>query len=225
MTLVGYWPLNEESGEKAYDHSGNRNHGSLNGGVTQGATGLLGSSAYSFDGNDDYIDSKTSFSGFSGFTFSAWVYFDGFSSSNRYEGLFGAWDGGFDNYTRASYNAPNNSFTFQIEDGYNNNLNFNNISLDENEWYHIVTISDEDNLYVYINGEEKARGGSPQYPTPDNGDISIGAFPDYGGSNPIWLNGKMSEVRIYDRPLTKSEVQYLYSVGKRGLQTTSKKTS
>ena len=58
MTLIGYWPLNENSG-KAYDRSGNGNHGSLNGAVTQGETGLLGNTAYDFDGNDDYIQFKT----------------------------------------------------------------------------------------------------------------------------------------------------------------------
>jgi hypothetical protein len=228
VVLIGYWPLNESSGSTAYDHSGNENHGSINDGgdsTVPGANGILGQNAYSFDGSNDYIDSGSSFSGFSGFTFSAWVYFEGFSDSDRYEGLFGTWDGGFDNYTRASYNAPVDSFIFQIEDGYSNSLVIDSPSLSEKQWYHIVTVSGKDQLYVYVNAEEIGRGGSPQYPTPDNGDISIGAFPDYGGSNPIWLNGRMQEVRVYNHALTPREVQYLYTASKRGRQVSISKSS
>ena len=54
MTLIGYWPLNESSGE-ALDHSGKENHGTLSGGITQGVTGLLGNKSYSFEGTDGYI--------------------------------------------------------------------------------------------------------------------------------------------------------------------------
>ena len=54
--LVGWWPLNEDSGNTAYDLSGNGNHGSLNGGITQGVVGKGGLTSYSFDGNDDYVD-------------------------------------------------------------------------------------------------------------------------------------------------------------------------
>jgi arabinan endo-1,5-alpha-L-arabinosidase len=225
VVLVGYWPLNENSESKAYDHSGKENHGELKGGVTQGASGLFGHSAYNFDGSNDYVELSSSFSGFQGFSFSAWVYFKGFSSSDRYEGLYGRWGGGWDNYTRASYNAPKKTFTFQMESGYNNVMNIDSVDLNEKEWYHIATVSSENSLYVYINGKEIGRGGSPQYPTPDNGNIRIGAVPNYDGSNPIWLNGKMSEVRIYSHALTPQEVQYLYNASQSGRIVTSKKST
>lgn len=52
-SLVGYWPLQEDTGTTAYDFAGT-NNGTVSG-ATQGATGVLGTSAYSFDGTDDYV--------------------------------------------------------------------------------------------------------------------------------------------------------------------------
>lgn len=58
--LIGWWPLNEGSGNIAYDHSGNLNNGTWRGllsspGSTHYTAGIVWPYAGYFDGNDDYI--------------------------------------------------------------------------------------------------------------------------------------------------------------------------
>ena len=62
--LVGHWEFNEESGNKAYDSSGNNNHGTLKPDCAVGncpirVAGKHGS-ALSFDGMDDYVQTTVS---------------------------------------------------------------------------------------------------------------------------------------------------------------------
>lgn len=74
MVLVGYWPLDEASGD-AIDYSGNGNDGSLSS-PTQGQSGVLESNPYSFDGTDtvELPNGAFSFLGDGDFTWCAWVY-------------------------------------------------------------------------------------------------------------------------------------------------------
>lgn len=55
--LVGYWSFNEEQTKNgwAVDLSGYGNNGSLKNGVSTGVSGQIGE-AYSFDGSDDYVN-------------------------------------------------------------------------------------------------------------------------------------------------------------------------
>ena len=220
MTLVGYWPLNEESGDTAYDHSGNSNSGSLNGGVTQGTTGLLGENAYSFDGTDDNINlgssNKLTEGLETGFTFSSWIKTD--SSQNQRI---------IDN------DYSENSFYFMLLDGALvlalNGSNWQDVQSTMNpadgNWHHVIGRFDGSKIELYIDGEKDGELSDVSANFYQN-NIHIGVKgQDLPNTYTQPFNGKISEVRIYDRPLTRREIQYLYTVGKRGLQTTSKITS
>jgi len=55
--------------------------------------------------------------------------------------------------------------------------------------------------------------------------FEIGRYKWEDSGSTYYFSGKIAQARIYNRPLTHSEVQYLYSVGQRGYHTTSKKSS
>jgi len=62
MTLIGYWPLNEESGDTAYDYSGNDLHGVATSGHRDkpeiGVPGILNTTSYRFvpaSDSGDYV--------------------------------------------------------------------------------------------------------------------------------------------------------------------------
>ncbi|MFT4892883.1 MAG: hypothetical protein ACI8Z7_000672 [Candidatus Nanohaloarchaea archaeon] len=80
MGLIGWWPLHENSG-RANDLSGNGNHGSLNGSLTQGSAGKGGLVAYKFDGSDDYVSISPTLKD-PEFSVSLWVYIGSESSRN-----------------------------------------------------------------------------------------------------------------------------------------------
>jgi len=213
MTLVGYWPLNEDSGDTAYDHSGKENHGSLKGSVTQGSTGVLGDSAYSFSGGNVSTNFSIDQTGSKNYTFSAWAKTADASGSTRQ--IISSDDGGYDwSILQGKNNAEWELFT-------GSGVLSSGITLDS-KWHLITGVFDTstNKTKLYVDGVLRAQGSIAT----DSSDNSINIGENPGNFSEPW-DGKISEVRIYDRPLTKSEVQYLYSVGKRGRHVTSKKSS
>lgn len=70
--LVGFWLLNEGTGAKIFDLSGNGNDGTLQGNISW-TNGKLGSCPYSPGDEGDYILSKDIVDGLSAVTAAAWV--------------------------------------------------------------------------------------------------------------------------------------------------------
>lgn len=60
MVLRSYYPLNESSGNTAYDHSGNENHGTINAG-TLGETSVVGSKGLKCTSSSEYVALPWSF--------------------------------------------------------------------------------------------------------------------------------------------------------------------
>ncbi|WP_414838092.1 LamG domain-containing protein [Candidatus Nanosalina sp. VS9-1] len=221
MTLVGYWPLNEESGSKAYDHSGNENHGTLTGEVTRRVTGLLGDTSYSFDGDNDYVGIGEP-SGFGNSSLGNSVSVSGWFYPRADQGdIFShASDSNNDNL-RVFWNSSRNTWGSYIHANNSNTMDWNT-SPELNSWNHVVLIYDGENQYQYLNNELVAqKSNTGDLASSKGSPWTVGSR----GGDSSFFDGKISEVRLYDRPLTESEIQYLYSVGSRGLQTTVKKSS
>ena len=231
MTLIGYWPLNESSGDTAYDHSGNENHGSLTGGTTAGSSGVLKQNAYSFDNSSGGVNIGRPLP-CEYLTMTAWVNWDSLTGPlNNYPRVLTDHSGSsvdtggltlddrqritFGDWVTPSDSAPGRG---PPSTSYSPNTG---------EWYFLAATYSKDtgDIILYVNGVQEdsynaGTGGLRDGCKSPDSDAWIGTDP--GGRT---MGGKISEVRIYDRPLSKSEVQYLYQVGQRGLQTTSKKSS
>lgn len=215
MVLIGYWPLNETSGSTAYDRSGQDNHGTLNGGVTQGTTGILGQTAYQFDGTDDYINVGPALDpGSSDFTISMWVKPSSFSSNN-------------DLYATNENNSPrylcrietDGTLRFYCGDGSTKADANGSTSLSTGTWYLLTFRRKGDKYDILLNA---SIDGSTSV---SNGDISGGETEWIGAnaSDSKHTAGTITEVRIYNHALTKQEIQYLYQVSQKGRITTSKR--
>lgn len=88
--LIAYWTLDEDSGSTAVDTSGTGNNGTIDG-ATLGQPGILGTTAYSFDGSNDVVNvsSTPDLSGGSGSTVSASAWFKADSASSGQPGIVG----------------------------------------------------------------------------------------------------------------------------------------
>ena len=227
LTLIGYWPLDETSGTTAKDYSVNSNDGTINGAGpvdTGTASGVLSSSAYTFDGSDDYVTMPRSAEGFPK-SYSVWfnpnngsgypaVLRDDYHTQNAYSGI------------SIQYNAPD-TWTLQIGSGggtgSENRISHKGGSLASGEWHHLVAVARGVNdVDLYKNGENdytgnSGSGSSVQY----LGSKNVLGFRPAGS---YYVPGKISEARIYSHALTKSEIQYLHSVGKRGLHTSDRRS-
>jgi len=209
--LIGYWPLHEDSGSTAYDFSGNNYDGTVSG-VTKGTTGLLGTTCYNFDGSDDYVDlGSNPFSNNEAITFSCWVYVDT-DASHKFLDI------GNERYHVGYKHRGSTGYEFRMYDGSNHLLEY---STNIDQWIHITTVFDGDGQYLYINGSQVASATGTGW-TDAEGDWWLGT--DYQGE--ATLNGKLWDVRIYNRGLSSSEIQALYNVvNNQGSLTTSTKSS
>jgi hypothetical protein len=154
-------------------------------------------SAYYFDGNGDYLEYNTSIQSYSSYTITLWAKPD---SSGTYEAMF------------ASYN--NSSFGFQIDLDSSNNFHIRkgsssggNIILSSatlGAWTFIAFTYDGTNSKCYINSESPVSdpGGTTEFNLFRMGKNRNGN---------IYFKGVIDELRIYNRALSASEIQAIYS--------------
>lgn len=198
------WPLHENSGSTANDLAGSSN-GSVSG-ATVNQTGLLGTSAYSFDGADDRIGVGPALApNSSAFTIAMWVYPTSFSSTS-------------DVYANGTSSAPRYIFRINtdgtlrgfLDDG-SDTVDFSTTAtLSTDTWQHIaLTAVPSGDNNIYIDGVSEASS------TQGYDDISGGEdeFIAANGEDTNHYAGRMADVRAYDgTALSQSQLQSLIDV-------------
>jgi len=194
--LVAYYPFNGN----ANDESGNGNNGTVNGAsLTTDRFGNSGK-AYSFDGISNYIETadidlnETA-------TISVWVQPIGtigslvskYGNGNEsYELMYNNSTHGLYGHVGAVSNSNNNIYS-------NHNLSINNI------WQHCVFTLNNGFAEIYIDGV-LVYTQTDVNPTYQNNDNVLFGKSVWGGNI---FNGKLDDIRIYNRALTQAEITYL----------------
>lgn len=233
LGLVGYWPMDEGVGTVTKDLSGNKNNGTLTGGPTWvtgklgGALNLNGSSAYINVGNSSVFNSQS-------ITVNAWVKYNAFAGSdNEIVGKY------------ANSNGSTGWILFRSTASYENGcvtgklcflltppstgfglgqkmLVGANTNLTTGTWYHVVGTYDYNSnvMSIYVNGvlNNSVTKSTTQGIATSTVNVSIGANQL---DNNRFTNGLIDDVRIYNRSLSASEVQQLYSAGVAKMNTSS----
>lgn len=220
MTLQAYYPLDEDSGSTAYDHSGNGNDATITG-ATLGATGLLGTTACSFDGTDDYVSTPIEVNP-SGFTVSVWASPDSVNTESERvicedtSGSAGSWV----LFSRFQSSADD-IWQFRVRDGTNGVWVDANGSTVTTGYIHLCAVFDGTSIELYEDGVLTGSNSLSGSMNTDSSTVAMGA--DSGGGTDFWA-GDMDNVRVYDRALAPSEVQYLHDVSTTGTILTASKT-
>ena len=209
---VGYWAMNEGTGQYAYDGSGNNNTGTLGSGSNPDSadpTWTTGKSAgaLSFDGVDDYVNagSGASLNITDAITIEAWAYakiltWYGGIASNQGGGTFEGFMLGY----RYGY------WYFSVGNGVTRDLLAANSEYQVNTWYHVVGVRRSGTNYLYVNGVQQSATGVLT-PVASNLNWLMGRyFSNYDG---YYFNGLIDEVRIYNRALSAEEIRYHYNRG------------
>lgn len=203
-------------------------------GTNHGAQWSAGS--FEFDGVDDYVSIASpldTLAGLSTGTISVWFKADveKFGTCVQPILYFGDADGGYDNTSliiELGHFWPDQKktalfFTLLTEPGLMPTFCFDTLfDLQLDTWYHFVVIVGEDFNTAYLNGMElTARNynyGGPgdsaffdHIPTPDSCLLGKGWF--WLFLDPCYFDGRIGEIRIYNRPLATSEVRDLYQEG------------
>ena len=212
--LAGYWKLDDGSGTSAVDSSTNGNTGTLTGGPTW-TTGQVGS-AVDFDGTDDYVtaaDADTlDIADSVNFTFSGWFNRDIFTTDDtilaKSNGQTAA-DTGYNVYI----DDTTDKLTFVANDGTDQYKLESVSTFTATGWHHYSVVWDESGATqtkLYINGVSEAATATGTFANVNTlvnaVAFRLGAESDAG--NPF--DGKLDEIRLYNRALSVDEVAQLY---------------
>lgn len=195
--LVAWYPLNGD----ALDYTINRNDGTVNGATV--AAGLDGKLAYEFDGTDDYINCGPGLDFTNNIlTISAWVYIKVYAGSYR-DGIVSrrASGGGW------NFNTDINGRLLFMEAGAVGVTGSTIIPLEE--WHHASIVAKGTSVQLYLDGVLD-NVGTLTWTDVITRDICIGL--GHPASNIYYHDGKIQDVRIYNRALSAEEIKILYDL-------------
>lgn len=234
LLLVGYWPLNDGTGNQVSDKTGYANHGTIHGATwelsevpaisevieTQEIVTMTNANAVqerlqtvlNFDGIDDKIDIDYAKEiNPATFTVEAWAMFiggDGYSSvltsrdSSEKDGCKGF----------MFYATPARKWEFCIGSGEAGAdwIVLGGPDVEINVWVHLAGVYDgkSDTAYFYVNGQEVSKQTNVKFKPNSKRPFRIGGGdteqPGYGN---YLFNGKISEVRVWNKVRTAKDIQ------------------
>ena len=203
MFVSSYYQFEDNS----YD-SANENDGIEYGGISY-VNGVSGQAA-EFDGIDDYIHIPyAAMLHPSTFTLSAWFKTEdsGWGTIITSDPNSGRCNHGYE------LSVLNGMGRFGVDPSYNcesyPSVTSDN-ALNDGEWHHIVAMYDS-SLTLYVDGIQQYQTDSSTY-NATNSFLRIGMTLDTYRTDQRFFNGSIDELRLYDRTLSSSEIQQLYSL-------------
>ena len=224
--VVGYWRLEEGAGIYTKDISGNNNHGTLTNGPVwkQIQTPLFLTQSVDFDGTNDYIsvsdsdvfsfgDSSTD----SPFSISGWIKMD---DATKFR-ILGKGDASGDYEWLFTTSSDDGLYLLLYDGDTSNRIDAyvtTTVTTLEGDWIYVTATYDGSGLNtgieIYINGVQQSitRGSTGSYTAMHN--YGIGPKIGYGGTVfGGYSNGKVSQIILWNKELTSSEVETLYNQG------------
>ena len=203
-------PLSYASGSTSWnDLSRGRNNGTL---VNGPSFDSANKGSIDFDGVNDYVDlgNPLSIYQLDGLTISTWVYIHNFSAGAD---AFASTDGNTRGWYLGTWNHPNTGNIDIVRwlvstDGSTTDA-LNTSELHTNQWYHITSTWDSDNMKIYVDGlvNNSISTTNTSAPLPSSPNtLRLGER----YSNSQFFNGNISNIQIYNRALSAQEVQRNY---------------
>lgn len=219
--LVGYWTFNgKDVGTTIADVSGLGNHAYVQNVSTSSmlAIGKVGQ-GLTFNGTNSYVVTGSGPSNIATnrVTVSAWIYPNNTSSimtvvsNDRDCGGCGSYMG----YGMQIYYGGTSAFRIWNSDGTGPRTASTGTNPPANEWSFVTGTFDGTTVRYYMNGTllgSNAAVGNGTIGTPASFATKIGQLGCCGGTHT--MNGKIDEVRIYDRALSATEIKQLYLMGR-----------
>jgi hypothetical protein len=201
--LDAWYPLHEDSGSTAYDVAGT-NDGAVQGSPTQGQTGILSTSSYSFDGIDDKIKQTKTLSNQTHFSVAFWMK----TTASTDAPAVSTWGGSEDGATGLIGGVPRYSssgeVTFSVRDGssdHHRDAIQTESSYNDGNWHHVVLVRSgtggPSELDIYVDGKDVATTATQQQGAGSDlgtDSLQIG----YSAFDPNYYSGSIAGVRLYD---------------------------
>jgi len=192
----------DTSGGTLYDSSAYDNHGTINGGVTTSVSGKIGY-AFDFDGSEG-TGITMGLSSPPPTTLCGWVNLDSTSAEAvvvNNPGFRG----------QNLYVQSGDAIAEVILDNNDNSIQARS-SVSTGNWYHLVAVLDSNSgqVELYVNGQEKSSQSWDGTYDGDSNIDNIGTDELNAPEQP--LDGKIDDVRVYNRALSANEVRALYNM-------------
>jgi len=201
---IAYYPFTNGSLD---DFSGNGNNGTAYGDAQPTSDRFdNNNNAYIFDGNSDYIKlSDTNLTGC--FTISVWHRVN--TTSDNYQGILTKKDTSINTNKHYGLLLHQDDVWGQVSNGNQDYLwiEANNQAI--NEWQHIIFINDENSSKIYIDGELVISDSNNIMQIGNVAFWKIGVDGDYNN----FYDGKIDDIRLYNRALELLEIEALYHEG------------
>lgn len=206
--LLAYYPFNGDVNDQSGNGSGvsgwnysltNDRYGNSNNALSCNSASFFYS--YSKEGIFDM---------FNQFSISFWFYKSSWSGSN-YQMICTGFSSNYTNDIRIGEEASPNKLYFDIKTGSGNTYKVSATSAPTlNMWHHVVAQRNNSEIQLYIDGGLQASLNCDNQPINNNingwgGYLFVGS--DLNSSP--YFTGSMDDIRVYDRALTNSEIQYL----------------
>jgi len=201
--LIAYYPFNGN----VNDESGNNNHGTINGATFTTDINESQDYALDFNGISDFVSIPDfNILNYNKLTFSCIIYPRSLNTSViAYHGYSGE-------IQINTYNGTQLGVGVKLED---NNWYFSNVNALPNNWYLLTGVWERGNsIKLYLNGQLQSQNSVPDLDLYEDvfHNSSIGAYSRFmfpPEARPF--NGKIDEVRFYNRALSQSDIQKLYN--------------
>jgi len=220
VNLIGWWKMNDRNADDfVLDWSGNSEDGELQGNADLNGTGWDDTNALYLDGDNDYIEipDHADFNT-AELTVTAWFKIDHNMTGGEIRDIVTKWASGgagqmwglaIREDAGGGADVHQSSYTLKNSAGTSVTINTGLDPILKGKWYMATMTYDGTTLTGYFNGKkigETTLAGSIQHGTQK---VRIGV----NGATENDFDGTIDEVRIYDRVLTRNEVQALYSAG------------
>lgn len=227
-SLVGYWKMDDGTGNIATDSSGNDNHGTLMPASPDWTSDGKINGALDFDGIDDYVEipDDPTLDITDEITIMAWLYSESWDEDS-YPSPDDTTENGI--ITKAGdedwgvwnlhYKTTDEGFRFEVSlDGTGVSVFEETPSTSLNTWYHIAGVYDGSEIILYINGVPSDSAPATGLIDTNNEPLRFGKQFWWDDHYSMW-DGKIDEVKIYSRALSDAEIQAEFDAGNPGTNT------
>ena len=218
--LIGYWPFEETSGTMAKDASGNGNNGALMGDATWGLGHIR--NALSLSGLTGYVQvpSTPNLEQFSNaVTICGWAYFG--TNSTYVAGTmqdvvrkvvslttnvspYSAYDLVVQDFGGGTFKARMG--VTRASDSTRGISNWGNAHT-YGSWYYLAGVYDGSTVQVYVNGVQESSAAFVGTLLQTSQPLCIGRYGSVGEA----MNGRIDDLRVYNRALSTAEIQILFN--------------
>ncbi len=207
--VVAHWRFDKNSGNIAWDCSGNNRSGTISNAAW--TDGIIGKALH-FNGSSSKIEfgRGPSLSGKTDFSVSAWIKTSAHSTGIIIQQRNGGWNGEYQ--FKVNSDGTVNFFLY----GGGTQFDFHTTKkVNDNQWHNVVAVRKSGNGYIYIDGGSPAATASGTARNLSSS-ISVGIGADIRDNNQHF-NGVIDDVALWSRALVVQEVQKIYNNGISGL--------